>query len=421
MSRTINLTTADALFKEFYASEGSSLQNAKTTLASMLMKNKKVDFVGDQFVTPVRFGSAVGLGYRGEGESLPIPGAAPRQRAVFPAKKAYATVEYSREAIVASRNDRGAFAKVTVDEVEAVLEGFMLHNLERALFGDASGKLGEIAAAPGVSGAGTAASPWSFTLTTTGTNAPKGKKQYFPQGAHIDLYSSAGVYGMTIEIVSATEVISTGVVTITATTVATGAVVTPVALDIGYWEGNKDKEIVGLKSIAPVSAGTLYGISQTNYPKMRGLLSSIGGALQYDDINNSIELLAEESEAPNLAICSHSAMGLLKNLSEDQKRYNVAEAKSSDGKIGFKGIEAMSGDGPFPVLASQMCPKDEIWFMNTKYMQLVLRQDFGWFDDDGTILMRDPSKDVYSARYGGYFELFCSKPNSVLRLYGFSL
>lgn len=419
MSRTVNLTTADALFKEFYADAGSSLQNPKSPLASLLMKNKKVDFVGDQFVAPVRFGSAVGLGYRGEGQSLPTPVAAPRQRAVFPAKKAYGTVEYSRESIVASRNDRGAFAKVTVDEVEAVLEGFMLHNVERALFGNGTGVLGECSAT--ISGAGTSASPWSIALENSPASGdtPKGKKQYFPQGAPIDVYSSAGVYQLTIEIVSATE--SAGVVTITATTKATGADTTPADGDLLYWEGSKDQEIVGLKSLAPVSAGTLYGISQSSFPKFRGLLKSISGALQYDDINEGIEELAEESMAPNLGVCSHSAMGLLKNLSEDAKRYNVAEAKTGDAKIGFKGIEAMSSEGPFPIIASQMCPKDEIWLVNSKAMQLVLRQDFGWFDDDGTVLLRDPNKDVYSARYGGYFELFCNAPNSVMRIYGFSL
>ena len=84
-----------------------------------------------------------------------------------------------------------------------------------------------------------------------------------------------------------------------------------------------------------------------------------------------------------------------------------------------KGIELLGDDGPFPMISSQMCDDDEIYFLNTKYMQLVMRQDFGWFDDDGTILLRDPNKDVYNARYGGYFELFCSKPNSVARLRNF--
>lgn len=419
MSRTVTIASQDALFKRFYGKAGTSLVNAKAPLASILMKNKRVDFVGSNFVQPVRFNSAVGLGYRSAGQNLPAPNAASRDSALFPAKRAYASAEYDREAIVASRNDVGAFAKVTVDEAEACMEGFMLHNVERALFGDSTGALSQIEDAS-ITGAGTTASPWAFDLNVSSSTYPKGKAKYFPRNARIDLFTTAGVYGMTIQIVSATTNVSTGVVSLTATTVATGNVITPVNADVLYWEGNKNQEVVGLRSIAPLSAGTLYNISQTTNPEFRGLLKSISGALQYDDVNEAIEQLAEEVEAPNLAVGSHKTLALLKNLSEEHKRYNASEVKSSNGLIGFKGIEAMSSEGPFPVVASQMCPNDEVWLLNTKYMQLVMREDFGWFDDDGTVLLRDPNKDVYNARYGGYFELFCSKPNSVLRLYGFT-
>jgi hypothetical protein len=418
MSRTVSISSQDALFKRFYGKAGTSLVNAKAPLASILMKNKNVEFTGSNFVQPVRFGSAVGLGYRSVGENLPSPKSAPRDSALFPAKRAYATAEYDREAIVASRNNEGAFARVTVDEAEATLEGFMLHNVERALFGDGSGALGQIDDAS-VTGAGTSGSPWAFDLLANDSTYPT-KAKYFPKGAKIDLYTTGGVYGMTIEIVSATTASATNVVSLTATTVSTGAVSSPADNDVLYWEGSKDKEIVGLRKLAPISAGTLYNISQTTQPQFRGLLKSISGGLQYDDFNEAIEQLAEEVEAPNLAVCSHKAMAILKNLSEDQKRYD-AEVKSSNGQIGFKGIQAMSSEGAFPVVASQMCPDNEIYLLNTKHIQLVMRQDFGWFDEDGTVLMRDQNKDVYSARYGGYFEMFCSKPNSVLRMYGFSL
>lgn len=412
MGRNVNMTDQDALFKEFYGSgKDQSLVNKHTPLASILLKNKKADWVGDNFVQPVRFGSAVGLGYRATGQNLPTPGAAPRGKAVFPAKPVYASAEYDRQAIIASRNDRGAFAKVTVSEVEATIEGFNIHMLERALFGDSTGKLGEVAS---VTGAGTVASPWVIVGTTTGTNAPKHKRKYYPVGARLDLYTAAGVYQLTVKVVSASTT------SITATTVAVGSSVTPVALDLIYWEGNKDNEIVGLRNLAPASAGTLYGISQTTNPNFMGATTTITGALAYDDVNSKVSDLEEEIDSPNLGICSHKAMTILKNQSEDLKRYN-AEVKSSDGKIGFKGIEVMSDAGPFPLVASQMCPDDEIWMLNKDYIQLVCREDLGWFDDDGRILLRDPNKDLYNARYGGYIELFCSKPNSVGLIKGFTV
>lgn len=416
MAQPRAVSMENALFKEFYGSgSDQSLVNAKTPLASILMKNKNVDFVGKQFVQPVRFGSAVGLGYRASGTNLPQPKSAPRDSAVFPAKRAYATAEYEREAIVASRNDRGAFAKVTVDEVEAVLEGFQLHMLERALFGDSSGKLGEIASVD--SGAGTEASPWVVTMGTAGTNAPKFKKRYFPQGAKMDLYTVGGVYQMTVTIASFSAT------TLSLVLVTSGAVTTPQVADILYWEGNKDGECVGLKSIAPVSAGTLYGISQSANPLFRGLVNNLGGAtLAYADLNDVVSDLEDElGLSPNIAICSHNTKAAIKSQAEDQKRYNIAEIKASNAKIGFKGIELMGDDGAFPLISSQMCEDDEMYFFNTKFMQIVMRQDFGWFDDDGTILLRDTNKDVYNARYGGYFELFCSKPNSVARLRNFQV
>jgi len=406
-------TMQDALFKKFYGSgKDTSLVNAETPLTSILMKNKKVDWVGEYFVQPVRFGSAVGLGYRASGQNLPSPVSAPRGQATFPAKKAYATAEFDRETIVASRNEEGAFAKVTVDDVNATEEGFSLHMVERALFGDSSGKLGEVGS---ISGAGTSVSPWVIVGATTGTNAPKHKKKYYPKGAKLDVYSSGGVLQCTVEVVSASST------SVTVTLLETASDVEPVATDILYWQGNKNGECIGLSAIAPVSASTLYGIDQSANPSFAGTVKTITGSLAFDDINGIVSDLEEEIGSPQIGFCSHKALALLKSQAEDQKRYSIAEVKSSDLKLGFKGLEIMSDKGPFPLIASQMCPNDEMFFFDPKYMQLVMRQDFGWFDDDGTILLRDPNKDVYASRYGGYFEFFCSKPNSVGRVKGFTV
>lgn len=415
MARSISLSAThseNALFKEMYGSGADmSLVNKNAPLASLLMKSKKVDFVGDQFVQPVRFGSAVGLGYRSSGQNLPAPVSALRGKAIFQAKRAYGTAEYDREVIKASRNEKGAFAKATVDEVNAVEEGFLLHMVERALFFDASGMLGEVES---LTGSGTSGSPWVLTMENDGAVAPVYKKKYFPVGAKLDVYSQAGALQCTV------EVTATSATTVTCVLLSTSADSAPAAEDVLYWQGNKDIEIVGLRSLAPASAGTLYGLSQTTYPNFMGSVNSITGALDFGDINDMISDLEEEIGAPKVGITSYAALRILKNQAEDAKRYNVAEAKSINGKIGFKGMEVMTSDGPIPLIASPMCPDDEIIFFNPEYHMLVMREDFGWFDDDGTILLRDPNKDVYSARYGGYFEHFCSKPNSVGRIKGFT-
>jgi hypothetical protein len=418
--RRVDTSNYQGWFKDMYGKAGISLVNKKTPLTSILMKNTSAEWVGDYFKQALRFGSGLGLGYRSEGENLPTPVPAIRDQALFRSKSAYATAEYTRQSIVQSKNDKGAFAKVTVDEAEATVEGFQIHNLERSFFGDGSGKLAEVDGS--VTGAGTAASPFSFALQADGANAPKGQRRWFPKNAKVDVYSQAGVYQCTIKIVSASLNRTTLVVTLTAELLATGSAAAPVDNDLLYWQGNKDKEVTGLKLIAPSSAGTLYGLSQTTYPEMKGLVKSVTGSLEYDMINEAVADQEEESESPDVAIGHNFAIQALKNQSEDQKRIPMSEVKSSNLVLGFKGIEIMSEEGAFPLISSPMCPYDEIWLMKKKHLEIMMRQsDFGWFDEDGSVLMRHPDKDLYNARYGGYFELWASKPNTITRIKGFSL
>lgn len=413
MARAIEM--ANDLFKNLYVDiEDHSLLNRKAPATAIIGKNKNVEWVGDSYIAPVQFGAALGLGFRSSGQNLPTPVAARRGQAVLAAKSVYGTAEYQRQAILASRNGKGAFAKATAANTKDTVDGFDLYMIERSFFGDGSGKLGEVGTVD--SGAGTAASPWVITMATTGTNGPKYIRHYFPVGAKLDVYSSAGVLQLTGEVVGRTST------TINFKALSISGDSAPAATDVFYWEGNKDIEFTGLLSLAPASAGTLYGISQSDNPEYRGIVNDLGGAtIVYGDINDIVSDMEDELGAsPNLGFCSHRTMARLKSQSEDAKRYSM-DAKSSNGKIGFKGLEIMGAEGPFPLIASQMCQADEMWFCNKDYLQFVLRQDFGWFDEDGSILMRDQNKDVYGARYGGYGDLFCSKPNSVGRITDFAV
>lgn len=418
-NRSFNLTDQSAWFKEFYAEASETAINKQATMAALLQRNKRADWTGDQFRQAIRFGFGVGLGYRSKGENLPTPGTAPYEQAMFTAKRVYATAEFDREAIVASRNDKGAFGKVTVENVESTVEGFNVHMMERPLFGNGTGVLGESVSI--ASGAGTSASPWvlNMDVTPTAASTPKFKSRYFPIGARLDLYTAAGVYQLSVTVVTSSQVANT----LTVSLLRSGAVVAPVAGDLFYWEGNKDKEIVGFGQICPAVASSLYGISQTQYTDMAGgFLNLAGGSLAYDDINNIVEAARDRSGYDaDFGITSAKGISVLKNLSEDLKRYNSIEIKSFDGKAGFKGIEITTGSGSFGIVSSQMCPDDELIIGNRKHLQLVMRQDFGWFDDDGTVLLRDPNKDVYGSRYGGYLENFCNKPNSFYRIKGFAV
>lgn len=430
MSREFNLSDQSAMFKQFYAKSSTSAVNGKAPLASILMKDKEAQWVGSQFIQPVRFTVSAGLGYRSRGEVLPEPQSAAVSQVAFSAKRAYVTIELDREAILASRNDKGAFAKATAHEVDAAVEGFMLHNVERALFGDSSGILGECDQAASTTGSGTTGSPWVIPMEATigdladSSTTPVFKSKYFVRGGLYDLYTTGGAYQMTVQIQSINS--SASPPTISAVLVTAGASSsisgTGAANWLWYWSGNRDKEITGLRNICTTStSGNLYGIARSE-ELWRGDVTTVSGSLAEDDLNRAVENVHEKSgEEPNLIVASHKGMAILKNLVEADKRYIMTDVKSSDGSIGFKGMNVQTSGGAIPVVASQMCPNDHIYLLNTKYLKLVMRQDFGWFEEDGSPFLRHPDKDQLSARYGGYFEFYCSKPSAQYRISGFTV
>jgi hypothetical protein len=66
----------------------------------------------------------------------------------------------------------------------------------------------------------------------------------------------------------------------------------------------------------------------------------------------------------------------------------------------------MSSAGAIPVVADRFCEDDVMYFLNDNFLEVHHRPDFGWFEDDGTVFLRDVNSDSYSARYGGYYENF---------------
>ncbi|MCK5666375.1 MAG: hypothetical protein KAI17_22950, partial [Thiotrichaceae bacterium] len=67
-------------------------------------------------------------------------------------------------------------------------------------------------------------------------------------------------------------------------------------------------------------------------------------------------------------------------------------------------VEFMSTRGPIGIFADRFCDDDRMYFLNDNFIEVHHRPDFGWFDDDGTVFLRESNSDEDSARYGGYFQ-----------------
>ncbi len=123
-----------------------------------------------------------------------------------------------------------------------------------------------------------------------------------------------------------------------------------------------------------------------------------------------LEVERKTGKAPNLILCSYTQHRKLLAL------FPIADIKRMDieprdqrlvGKISLNGIEFNANNGKsVPIVAERFVDDDRIYFLNDNMIEIHHRPDFGWFDDDGTVFLRDASSDSYSARYGGYLQVF---------------
>lgn len=383
---SFSLTSASNLFKTKYGKLSENVYNSANVLLARVKKN--YNFVGNQIFIPVpsSFSGGVGSG------SLPTANAADYQDALITAKKVYAVVQIEREAIKASSNDEGAFVRATKHVVEKGVESWM-RNMSRILFGSGNGALGTTTAADAT---GTAAAPILLILASTWKEANWEERDIINVGSATDQYEITAV-----DPAARTVTLSrlTGSADLTAGGAGTSQVI--------YMQGSKDNDPEGLKGVLDATSSTKYGITIARRWKAHQEAAA-GAGLSIDLMNKCmLEVQRKCGKVPNLILTSYVQYRKLLNLLEDQKEY-VVEPRASDlkGKVSFKGVEFMSSAGSVPVLAERFCEDDRMYFLNDNYIEIHHRPDFGWFDDDGTVFLRDASSDSYSARYGGYLQVY---------------
>ena len=373
------------------------------------MKLKK-DFVGKQKDLPVvqSIGGGVGAG------SLPTANENKIGLATITTKKNYAVVSIDRETMKAAKTDEGSFVRLTAFPVKVATESFN-RNLERQLTRKSadgtSGNgalVGGNAANSNCSGVGSVADPYVISLDNASTYFPA-EIQALEEGDLVNVNSETSA----LEVVAITETVSGGYSSATISLVgsstrldAIGDTGTPApfaAADFLFMQGSKGNEMISIGDVLSASSGSLYGISVGR--RWQAYQKAASAASLSTDLMNDVVMNVKRrcGECPDLIIMHHHQYIKLLNLLEDHKRYNVPSRK---GEFSFKALSYMSADGEIPVITSRFIDSDEVFFLNTKHIELHLRPGgFEWFDEDGTVFLREAG-DSYEARYGGYGQSF---------------
>lgn len=380
-----SLTTASNLFKIKYGKLAENTYNSANVLLGRC--KKEFDFVGKRMdiAVPTSFSGGVGSG------SLPTANYAAIQDAIIEAKKMYAVGQVDRESIKAASSNEGAFIELTKFSTQKAVESWM-RNMSRALFNDGTGSLGQFSGSAG----GTAAAP---LLTIT---AASWKEANFEEKDYINVNSLGSVWEVTTVTPASRQVLLTrisGTDDLTAIGAGTHTV---------YMQNSKDNDPQGLKGVLDATTGSLYGVTVGRRWKAGAQIAAGGAGVTPDALNQGMmEIQRTSGKVPNLIITSFTQYRKLLNILEDQKQY-LLDPRASDlvGKISFRGLEFMSAAGPVGIFPERFCEDDRVYLLNDNFIMLKHRPDFGFFDDDGTVFLRDAGSDSYSFRYGGYLQSY---------------
>lgn len=404
---SLSLQTATALFKENYAKRSEQTYNTANVLLGRI--EKKYDFTGKTrvFEQDIGFQGGVGSG------SLPdfYPGS--YVTVSYAAKKVYARAQLDRESIKAAQDDKGAFVRLTKENVKKAVEAYMW-NCSRILFGEENGdgRLGTGDGVTNVSGAGTTGSPYVFRISDASWNEAHWEENNY---INIDTETTPLVI---VDVDPATKDIS---VVGTSAILAADTGATPLVESV-YLQKSKDNDPTGLRYILSQTSGTLYGANVAR--RWRAAVYEDNGAagISIDTLNQDLlEIKRKSGKTPNLIMTSYTQFRKLQNLIEDKKRYPLpVKSGSMKGQFAFSGLEFMSDNGPIPIFPERFCNPDEVFYLNDNYIMCDHRPGFGWFDDDNTVYLRVADSDEYEARYGGYYENYIIPSFHGMR-YNFSL
>lgn len=386
-----SLTTASNLFKIKYGKLAENTYNSANVLLGRVKKD--FTFVGKRMdiAVPTSFSGGVGSG------SLPVANYAAIQDAVISAAKMYAVGQVDRESVKAASTNEGAFIELTKFSTQKAVESWM-RNMSRTLFNDGTGKLGvSTAAAAG----GSAAAPTIVISSASWKEANWEEKDYIMIDSATNAYSTSNIWEVTA-VDPATRTITlariSGSVDLTADTGAKTV----------YMQYSKDNDPMGLKGVLDATSGSLYSVSVGRRWQAGSQIAAGGAGITPDLLNQAMmEIQRKSGKVPNLIITSFTQFRKLLNILEDQKQY-LLDPRASDlvGKISFKGIEFMSAAGPIGIFPERFCEDDRVYLLNDNYMTIYHRPSFGFFDDDGTVFLRDAGSDSYSFRYGGYLQSY---------------
>lgn len=394
-----DLTVASDLLKNQYRGPLRNEINQKTPLYDLL--KKKTTTQGDYIRIPLVVGRNYSVASRGStGASLPTADAQTYKKATYSVKYLYGRMQIELPAMMATRNEKGAFAELLTAELKGLRDG-AVWAVNRQFHGRGDGLLATC----------------STTSGSTTVNVDSTAK--LEAGMVIDIATLSS--GATISYGSSVEIQSVD----SATTFTVPDAVTTASTHGVYVAGSRNNDVSGIDYICDQDDGsndlsTYGGIARATYSWWKSQQvdnSGVNEALSLAKMQqawDNIEQYGGVADKSDYVIFTDHAIArkYAIDVALPDHRYNTSDGKFK--KLGF-GWDGLHFQG-IPLMASRFSKANTMYFLNTNHIKIYDEGDWDFMDHDGAVLSRVNNEPAYEATLYRYMELCADSCNRHCRV-----
>lgn len=408
MATTHTTATLDAVLKELY--KGQAVQNlvydeSARTFLSMVKKNP---FVGKKYPLPIVYEDSVGTGAVFNTAQDNIGTSLPEAFEVTTTRE-YSIARISTEALMASKNDKGAFLNGLKHTVDSALNA-LSNRLEAGCFRDGSGQIGRI-------GSGVATTTVVLSNAEDIVNIRIGQK----------LVTSASKTGALTSAAARTVAsVNRDAGSFTIDVAFGGTAADNDYLFVMADRYNNDtssavssQRIKGLDAWLPAAAPTagdnFFGVDRSLDPtRLAGVRYTGNAAAIEESLAGAAARLGRECSAvPDTALMSFQTFRRLTN--EMGSKVQLGGGPKLTG--GAQELMVYGPKGPIKIVPATFAPNDVIFLLTLNTWELVSMGDaVQILDHDGSRVLRVSNDDSLEVRCASFSQLCCHAPGRNARI-----
>lgn len=406
MATSLNLDNVTQALKEHY--KPMTVKNMvykDNPLLALMSKYER--FGGENMPVPVQFGIANRRSAdfsTGQGLNTATEVA----RFVLTRKKDYSFASITGETIKATEGNADAFLKYATMEIDGAIQS-LTRSLAIGLYGDGSGKIGEIGTIDNNGNSGDPIVPRVITLKNIEevTNFEVGMDLRFAAD------TSSALKNDNFLITSIDRDLGTlsGTLTNSSSSLAGNMPVFQVG---DYASAGARSKISGLEAWLPATApgntDSFFGQNRsTDATRLAGVRFDGSSQPLEEALIGAASRLAREGGSPSHCFMDYTQFANLEKALGSKVVYD--KVSSDDADIGFQSLTIIGPKGPISVIADQNCTPDVAYLLQMDTWTLnSLGAAPHILDLDGNRMLREASADAYEVRVGFYGNVGCTAP-----------